>query len=45
MNELNLKNVGGIFLVLIVGVIVGAAMAVAEHFWERCKGKIEGKTG
>ena len=43
MNELNLKNVGGIFLVLMVGVVVGGVMAVAEHFWERCRGKVENK--
>ena len=37
VSELNLENVGGIFLVLLIGLILGGGMAAAEFFWQRCK--------
>ena len=37
VNALTLKNVGGIFLVLLIGVILGGIIALLEFFWERCK--------
>ncbi len=33
VSELNLENVGGIFMVLLIGIVLGGAMAAAEHFW------------
>jgi hypothetical protein len=36
VSELNLENVGGIFLVLLIGLILGGAMAAIEFFWQRC---------
>ena len=33
-NELGLKNIGGIFLVLISGLVCGILAAVAEFIWK-----------
>ena len=33
-NELGLENIGGIFLVLIAGVILGILVAIAEFIWK-----------
>lgn len=34
VNELGLQNVGGIFLVLLLGLIVGCVIAVVEKGWK-----------
>ena len=33
-NELGLENIGGIFLVLIAGLVLGVLVAVAEFVWK-----------
>jgi len=33
VSELNLENVGGIFLVLGIGLLLGCAMAGGERLW------------
>ena len=35
VNELGLTNVGGIFLVLLVGVVFSVAMAIVERVYAR----------
>ena len=37
VNELGLQNVGGIFLVLLIGLIVGCVTAAIENFWKKFK--------
>jgi hypothetical protein len=33
VSELNLENVGGIFMVLLIGLVLGSLIAAVEHFW------------
>jgi len=40
VSELGLRNVGGIFLVLGAGVVIGGLVAAVEHFYGRCKKKL-----
>ena len=35
VNELGLPNVGGIFLVLLIGLMLGCVMAAIETFWKK----------
>ncbi len=35
VNALNLSNVGGIFIVLLGGIALGAVIAIAEYFWAK----------
>ena len=37
VNELGVDNVGGIFLVLLIGIIIGGLLAVGEVYWLQCK--------
>ncbi|CAB4060563.1 GRIN [Lepeophtheirus salmonis] len=37
VSELNLDNVGGIFMVLIIGLILGSIIAIAEHYYKGYK--------
>ena len=37
VSELNLENVGGIFMVLLIGIVLGGLMAAAEHIWNKFK--------
>nr|XP_040563433.1 glutamate receptor ionotropic, kainate 1-like [Lepeophtheirus salmonis] len=39
VSELNLDNVGGIFMVLIIGLILGSIIAIAEHYYKVIKDK------
>merc|ERR1712223_473735 len=39
VSALNLINVGGIFLVLLIGLIFGCILAVLEKYWDSCKQK------
>ena len=39
MNELGLMNVGGIFLVLLIGIVLGVVMAAAEKLWDNYHNK------
>ena len=34
VNELGLLNVGGIFLVLLLGIVLGLVMAAVERIWD-----------
>ena len=43
MNELGLMNVGGIFLVLLIGIVLGVLMAAAEKLWDNYSNKEAGK--
>lgn len=33
VNELGLGNVGGVFVVMLLGIVLSAAMGVIEFFW------------
>ena len=35
VNELGLQNVGGIFLVLLLGLVIGCVTAVMEKWWKK----------
>ena len=37
VSELSMTNVGGIFLVLVLGIVMGAGMAGLEYLVGRCK--------
>ena len=39
VSALNLINVGGIFLVLLIGLVLGISMAAIEKFWNAWKKK------
>ena len=39
VSALNLINVGGIFLVLLIGLVLGIFMAAIEKFWNAWKKK------
>ena len=35
VSELGLQNVGGIFLVLLLGLVIGCVTAAVEKFWKK----------
>ncbi len=39
VSALNLDNVGGIFLVLLIGLVLGGVMVLLERFWSICAKK------
>ena len=39
VSELDLENVGGIFLVLLIGLLIGCLVAVLEVYWLHCTKK------
>ena len=43
VSALNLINVGGIFLVLLIGLILGSVMAAFEKFWKQWTTKRKSK--
>lgn len=45
MNVFIIKNVGGIFVVLIVGIMVGVVVVFFEFLWKVCKNVKEDKVG
>lgn len=45
INVFIIKNVGGIFVVLIVGIMVGVVVVFFEFLWKVCKNVKEDKVG
>ena len=39
VNKLGIENLGGIFLVLLLGLLLGLGVAALEIFWVNCKKK------
>ena len=36
VSELSLENFGGIFIVLVIGIFIGGALALVEKYWLFC---------